>query len=136
MGWKKRNLSIQVRRESNGSSEWTTCLQRRYLRRWHYYFDSFRTELPHLRHFRFGKSDWKNEYPFEKEVDITIGLFDRYGIFRFAVGYEMFYADTTYPEYLINPFCHEKDSDALWALFRKIGQTVSEHERISDGLLE
>lgn len=48
----------------------------------------------------------------------------------------MFYADTTYFENLINPFCHEKDSDALWALFRKIGQHVSEQERISDDLLE
>lgn len=116
-------------REPWEPNERIPCLERRYPRRWHHYFDSFRTGLPHLRHFRFGRSDWTNEYPFEKERDITIGLFDRYGTFRSMYGYDM-------SDNLLNPLCHEKDSDALWALFRKIGQTVSEHERISDDLLE
>ncbi|EIT79557.1 hypothetical protein AO1008_01882 [Aspergillus oryzae 100-8] len=43
--------------------------------RWHHYFQSFH-ELRHLRHFRYGRSEyWRgNTIPFERETEIIIGM--------------------------------------------------------------
>lgn len=104
----------------------------RYSGRWHDYFTLFHERLLRLRHFRIGRSvsptilkDWKiPEYPFEKEQEIRMGLFqDRYMIFygRFRT-----VDNSGIPDLGGVPNCHGADKDALYALLRKIGQNVGE----------
>ncbi|EEP80581.1 predicted protein [Uncinocarpus reesii 1704] len=99
-----------------------------YTTRWHDYFAMFRTGLPLLQHFRIGKSMWCHEFPFEKEREIEIGLFeDRY--LTWDGGFHTRSSDFDIPEELGDiSSCDEEDKDALLALFQKIGQNVPERE--------
>ncbi|KAF7158668.1 hypothetical protein CNMCM6106_005458 [Aspergillus hiratsukae] len=102
---------------------------RSYNKRWHDYFDSLRTGLPHLRQFRFGSSNWSEGVPFEKEAKIKISLrenrymacYDGYGPSPYLEG--NYRPDEWEQE---APQCDEKDKEALRLLLEKTGQGVAE----------
>ncbi|RLL97664.1 hypothetical protein CFD26_105317 [Aspergillus turcosus] len=102
---------------------------RSYDKRWHDYFDSFRTELPRLRQFRFGSSDWSDGVPFEKEARIKISLrenrympcYDGYGPSPYLEGN---YSPEEWEKEA--PRCDAEDKDALRLLLEKTGQGVVE----------
>lgn len=49
----------------------------RYARRWNTYFDSFRENLSHLRHFRMGYNvELRDRFPFEQETELPLWLVD------------------------------------------------------------
>ncbi|KAJ5336447.1 uncharacterized protein N7506_004469 [Penicillium brevicompactum] len=84
-----------------------------YRRRWHDYFASLESGLPHLRHFAIGRGDWYEGMPFEEEHQIRpVLLRDRYMVVDRFVSQDQ------------HPKCDEKDKKALKRLFRKIGQKV------------
>lgn len=102
---------------------------RPYDKRWHHYFDAFRTRLPHLRHFRIGTSDWTPGVPFETEPEMRIGLpEERYGVF-YDGWVPTPYLDATYrpePWERSAPKCDKEDRKALRLLYKHIGQEVEE----------
>ncbi|RLL95950.1 hypothetical protein CFD26_105976 [Aspergillus turcosus] len=110
---------------------------RSYDKRWHHYFDAFRTRLPRLRHFRIGASDyyWLRGVPLDTETQIRIGLLvDRYRVFY--DGYRPSpYLDVDYdpqPWQRDAPRCDEEDRKSLRLLFKHIGQEVEESWSLHD----
>jgi hypothetical protein len=118
---------MEIRREHDGLVQ--PKYFRSYDKRWHDYFDSFRTELPHLRHFRFGSSNWSEGVPFEKEAKIKISLrenrympcYDGYGPSPYL---ESNYSPDEWEKEA--PKCEEEDRNALRLLLEKTGQGVVE----------
>lgn len=101
-----------------------------YPTRWHDYFATFQTKLPHLCHFRIGKSTWKYEFPFEKEGDIVLALFPERYIVHTESGYGVV-DDSAEPNGRGEvPCCDQEDEYALRALLQKIGQDVGEQELV------
>ncbi|EAW16957.1 F-box domain protein [Aspergillus fischeri NRRL 181] len=102
---------------------------RSYNKRWHHYFDAFRTRLPRLRQFRIGTSDWTHGVPFEAESEMRIGLLDeRYGVF-YDGWVPTPYVDVSYwpePWERGPPKCNKEDRRSLRLLFDHIGQEVEE----------
>lgn len=92
-----------------------------YSRRWHEYFNTFRTELPHLRHFAFDEGDDDSLDPMFPSNGVGL-LWDWYVIFEWCEGY-------TTPEHMEHPeeagdipSCDEEDINALNALLEKMGR--------------
>ncbi|KAL5366279.1 F-box domain protein [Aspergillus floccosus] len=101
---------------------------RSYNTRWHDYFNSFRTKLPHLRQFLIGSNDWGDGVPFEKEAEVKICLREN----RYKACYDG-YGPSPYIEHdygrleweRIAPKCDDEDMDSLRLLFEKTGQRVA-----------
>ncbi|GLA35234.1 hypothetical protein AnigIFM63309_010637 [Aspergillus niger] len=98
-----------------------------YNKRWHDYFDSFRTKLPYLRQFLIGSNDWGKGVPFEKEAEVKICLREN----RYMACYDG-YGPSPYIEYDYGrpewerpaPECDDEDRDSLCLLFEKTGQGI------------
>lgn len=96
--------------------------------RWHHYFQSFH-ELRHLRHFRYGRSEyWRgNTIPFERETEIIIGMHEEsYLTFSDSYAQELSY---DYGAWLRMKWEEggplpwiEEDQTSLEELLAKIGQ--------------
>ncbi|KAH2534418.1 hypothetical protein KXW48_001932 [Aspergillus fumigatus] len=101
---------------------------RSYDKRWHDYFDSFRTKLPHLRQFLIGSNDWGDGVPFEKEAEVRICLREsRYMACYDGYGPSPYMENHHYrlPEWeRAPPKCDDEDRDSLRLLFEKTGQRV------------
>lgn len=98
-----------------------------YNKRWHDYFDSFRTKLPHLSQFLIGNNDWGDGVPFEKEAEVKICLRES----RYMVCYDgngpspyMEHHDGCLESERLRPKCDDEDRDSLRLLFEKTGQRV------------
>ncbi|GLA47649.1 hypothetical protein AnigIFM63604_002458 [Aspergillus niger] len=98
-----------------------------YNKRWHDYFNSFRTKLPYLRQFLIGSNDWGNGVPFEKKTEVKIYLREN----RYMACYDR-YGPSPYIEYDYGrpewerpaPECDDEDRDSLCLLFEKTGQGI------------
>ncbi|RAH67288.1 F-box domain-containing protein [Aspergillus aculeatinus CBS 121060] len=106
-----------------------------YDKRWHHYFRAFQAGLPHLRHFRYGRSElwWEdNMTPLERETGITVGMHDdSYMVFCDGFGPTPYMHTTIYdsddeePSYEGDGVdCVEEDQQALVGLLGKIGQPL------------
>ncbi|KAL3452975.1 hypothetical protein BJX65DRAFT_319526 [Aspergillus insuetus] len=102
-----------------------------YPKRWHHFFDTFRTSLPRLRDFQMGLGSdegdavpTKTSLPFEREREIRMGLVaDRYLAFYFddyVLEDEILEDKASYMR--LPPGCDEEDRVALRALLRETGQ--------------
>ncbi|GFG18205.1 hypothetical protein IFM5058_08893 [Aspergillus udagawae] len=120
-----KKSEMETRREVDGRVRLKYYLS--YDKRWHDYFDSFRTKLPHLRRFLIGSGDWGHGVPFEKEDEVKICLREN----RYMVCYDG-YGPSPYlePDYRPHewergaPQCDDKDRESLRLLFEKTGQRV------------
>ncbi|PCG90480.1 Hypothetical protein PENO1_098930 [Penicillium occitanis (nom. inval.)] len=116
---------METRRELDGQVR--VKYYRSYNKRWHDYFDSFRTKLPHLSQFLIGSNDWGDGVPFEKEAEVKIGLREN----RYMACYDG-YGPSPYMEHYdkclewerVPPKCDDEDRDSLRLLFEKTGQRV------------
>lgn len=98
-----------------------------YNKRWHDYFDAFRTKLPHLSQFLIGSNDWDDGVPFEKEAEVKICLrrnrymacYDGYGPSPYMEHFHE-YLD----EEMVPPKCDDQDMDSLRLLLEKTRQRV------------
>jgi hypothetical protein len=107
-----------------------------YEKRWHHFFDTFRTSLPHPRDFRMGlgpdeydATPTKTSMPFDREGEIRMGLMaERYMGFYFdgCYGWDEIDEEDTYMR--MPPGCDEEDRVALRALLRETGQAEGEGE--------
>ncbi|RHZ54879.1 F-box protein [Aspergillus thermomutatus] len=124
-----KKSEMETRRKDDGRTRRKYYLS--YDKRWHHYFDCFRTKLPLLRHFVIGSSDWYQGVPFEKEAEITIGLFKN----RYMACYDG-YGPSPYlePDFVPHewekegPKCDEEDRDSLRLLLEKTGQSLVEDQ--------
>ncbi|KAF7178188.1 hypothetical protein CNMCM7691_006860 [Aspergillus felis] len=134
-----KESEMELRREGDGR---VLMYYFSYDKRWHDYFDSFRTKLPHLRRFLIGSGDWDHGVPFEKEDEVEICL----GENRYMVCYDGYgpspYLGPDHEPYeweRETPKCEEKDRESLRLLFEKTGQRVVEIPFLSsyqDGISE
>ncbi|PYI35961.1 F-box domain-containing protein [Aspergillus indologenus CBS 114.80] len=106
-----------------------------YDKRWHHYFRAFQVGLPHLRHFRYGRSGWwwqKYMTPLERETEITVGMHDEsYMVFCDGFGPTPYMNTTIYDTDDEEPSYEgegvdrmEEDQQALEELLEKIGQRL------------
>ncbi|KKZ61682.1 hypothetical protein EMCG_03791 [[Emmonsia] crescens] len=136
IGWSKEDLETYY--PILLSEEWKMFKRKnrrkfyhyKYPRRWHDYFTMFRTGLPFLQHFRIGESSWGRGFPSEKDRDITIGLFKGW-YFHWGEAYATVNSTNEWPYEMRDlPFCQVEDNEALYVLFRKIGQSLGERNWI------
>ncbi|KAF7626505.1 F-box domain protein [Aspergillus flavus] len=123
--FEKTEMEVRIREDCPSLSKH----YRSYEKRWHDLFDTFRTRLPLLRHFRMGTTCWSDGMPFEKEANINIGLMnDRYMVCYDGYGPSPYMTGrgNARDNEKVAPECDEEDRNALRLLLQSIGQSAPE----------
>ncbi|KAB8233173.1 F-box protein [Aspergillus alliaceus] len=109
---------------SDGEGVYSQYYAYTYPKRWSNYFDSFRNELVHLGHFRFGGNTIPTcEQPFEQDHEIKVDLYpSRYSVFDQAT--PQIYMPVLQDESMFSwPSVNTlDDAEALLGLLKRTGQ--------------